>query len=304
MDSPAYITEDRAESYIRQHYPEVRHIELVLRGYHNIVAITDKTMVFHFPRTPHSRRRQAFEAQLLPLLKGKLPLQVPEIIAYYQEPGYLVTSYISGQHASQETVSMFSATDAASFAEQVIDFMMALNQAVPLKTVRQLWAANPIGDPHEDWPTYLKRVLGQARFPDNPQLEQLAHQQYSAWKQQTASSDLPTITIHDDLHCGNLLFHGNRLYGILDFGYTKTGTAAQELRQLSQIDTHLAKVLVQTYCARTGSLLSDIELRNWAITTDFVAYCNRRSRGESDHPAFIRTRANLKHYFPKFAGLF
>src|SRR5208282_2779736 len=101
-----------------------------------------------------------------------------------------------------------------------------------------------------------------------------------------------------------LLFENNQIVGILDFGYAKSGTAAQELRLLPCINKLLLENTIDQYSNLGGLDVDPNEVHIWAISTQLASYCDRLSKGQTDHPSYIRSRENLKHLINKYSNLF
>ena len=56
---------------IRQREPQAKSIEFVEHGYHNIVAVVDKELVFRFPRHEKAQYWLICEALILQEINGK-----------------------------------------------------------------------------------------------------------------------------------------------------------------------------------------------------------------------------------------
>lgn len=300
-----FLSKNEVERYIRDTRADVKNVKIINHGFHNIIAVTDNKLVFRFPRNELSLRRQDFEASLLKILEGKLELPIPRVIEEHHNPDYHVTGLIEGKNLSGNELAAFDIKQSEEFGYQLAKFMINLNSVIKPELITQLRGRSGL-DKHSDelWPEYLKRTLAFASFSDKPWLEELAHKQYEKWNDVTENSRLPQIAIHDDLHPGNLLFVNNRISGVLDFGYAKSGTAAQELRLLPCINGLMLSKTIEKYEELGGPHIDTDEVETWALSAQLASYCDRLSKDQTDHPSFVRSRRILRHLVSKYSDLF
>lgn len=305
MNNKQFLSSSGVKDYIRDTRPDVKDIRVINHGFHNIIAIADKNLVFRFPRNDLSARRLDFEASLLKILEGKLELPIPRVIEEHHNPDYHVTSLVAGKHLSSNELSNFDASQAEVFGTQLAKFIINLNSVIKPELITQLRRQSGL-DRHSDelWPEYLKRTLAFASFKDKPWLEELAHSQFKKWEATVESSKLHQIAIHDDLHPGNLLFIDDKMSGMLDFGYAKSGTAAQELRLLPCINKRVLLITIEKYAEFGGPKVDIDEVETWALSAQLASYCDRLSKDQTDHPSFIRSRRILRQLVEKYSDLF
>lgn len=297
-----FVTSDVVEHFIRSLEPQVREVLLVEHGNDNIIAIVDRQRVFRFPRHEAAANRQRYEAQLLKLLRGRVTLPIPEVLEEHFEPDYLITTLLPGQHLRVEEMRALSPAHISLFAEQIAQFMEELNAALTPQSVLRLQTdLNVHEHAGESWESFFMRTLGQGTYPGRPWLEQLGRRYFTDW-QQTCNSNLSlNMVVHDDLHLENILFANNRISGILDFGETAVGTAAEEMRTLLVVGPQMVRATAQAYQARTGMRVRELEVITWAVTAALASYCERLAKGEVQHPSFVRAQQNLREWLPDFA---
>ncbi|MBI2589245.1 aminoglycoside phosphotransferase family protein [Candidatus Saccharibacteria bacterium] len=280
---------------IKSHEPTAGDIEFVEHGYDNIVAVVDRQKVFRFPRTEVDKYRLWFEAELLQKMAGKIP-KTPRVIRLNQRPFYAVYSYLPGNHLSEEEIGGLSAKDQAEIGNQLADFIASFNKLISPSEVLSLRSSSGLAaQPGEEtWPIYLKRVLGDSSFPSNPKIEQLAKDYYQKWL--NLKDDLPIITVHDDLHAGNLLFSDGQISGIFDFGNASAGTATQEMRNILRLGDDVLRASISRYQDLTGQTVDPEKARFWMIVNDLASICLRLLDGKTDAPGFARAQKNLKKW--------
>ncbi len=288
------------EAFVRNLEPDAQHIAVLEHSYHNVIVIVDDARVYRFPRTQSAAVHQRFETLVLQKLQGKTSLPIPEVLTAHNNPAYTILSFLRGQHA---TLDELSGAEVTATAEQFATFIFELSQALSVRETEALRQVSGLDDAQNDepWPTYIERALGQASFPDQLWLEDFAHEYAAKWHMTQTRNNLPLQTVHDDLHGENILSEDGKLVGVLDFGLTNIGTAAQEMRQLYRADGRLLQATIDAYTRISGQQVRFEEVETWAITAELASYCHHLSLGETTHPSFVRTRNNLRQWLPEFA---
>ena|GEM_PF-140582 len=287
------------EAFVRNLEPDAPHIMVLEHSYHNVIVIVDDARVYRFPRNYNAAVRQQFETEVLRKLRGKTTLPIPEVVAVRDDPSYTILSFLSGQH---EVLDVLPKTAITDISEQFARFIFELSQALPVAETEALRSKCGLADGRNDepWLAYIERALAQASFTDKPWLEELAHEYAAKWQIMQARNKLPLQTVHDDLHNENILFEHGKLAGVLDFGLTNIGTAAQEMRQLYRLDTRLLQAAIDAYARLSGQQVQLEDVKIWAITAELASYCHHLALDETSHPSFVRTRNNLRTWLPEF----
>ena len=232
---------DQQRSYletIHTVYPgiDVRSARLLSHdGEFNDILIVNGDLVFRFPRYTENIPGFLREIKLLAKLQMHLPLPIPQPIYHSDtsgEPGKTFMGYrlIQGQPLFSEVMN--NITDEASLyilAEQLADFLTKLHQLphdmldldIPVQTMPE-WTHTFFGEVREHLFPLMRTdaSLGLAGYFDNyfnsPDL-----QLYQ-----------PAI-IHGDFGGSNVLFHNNRISGILDFSSVCYSDSALDIASVS-----------------------------------------------------------------------
>lgn len=290
------------EAFVRQLEPTAQTITVLAHSYHNVIVVVDEAKAFRLPRTPLAAVHQHYEADILRHLRGKTTVPIPEVLAVHDEPSYIAVGFLHGEHLSLAAQREFDAVARRQVAGQLAHFIFEMGQAIAPEALLQLRTRYGLEDERvdENWAAYIERVLHKADFPGRPWLKQLAQEYFAKWHAMQKRNDLPLQAIHDDLHNENVLFRDNKIAGILDFGLTTVGTPAQEMRQLYRVGDEMVQETISEYERLSGRRVHFEDVQTWAITAELAAYCHRLERGETTHPTFLRTSANLRRWLPEF----
>lgn len=286
----------QALAIAKQLYPDGQ-IEIVDRGYDNIVALVEEGAVVRFPRNDAALVRSYYEREMLGKLKGITCVAVPRLVATHDDPPYLVTSFVPGQNVSAEFINSLSINEQQAIGKTLGTFAYELHSSVSLDDELAFRESAQLGDQFdESWAEYFARVVDQGKFA-LPEQTSFAKQYYAQW---TAinNSIVPKVVIHDDLHIDNILFTDNKLVGILDFAEANIGTAEQEFRQLYRIDQNVLEAAVATYNRLMGVQLDVEAIKTWAIMQELGSYSRRLQAGQTDHPSFQRACNHLNDWLP------
>ena len=277
----------------RRLYPTA-HLELIDHGYDNIVVLADDVVALRFPRNDAALNRDAFEEYILEKMRQVSPVDLPFVMSRGQAPAYFVTHFVAGEHVQPETARLYAAARRRRLGEQVARFAFALHTSVAVEEFAQAREQFHLDEqPDNSWEVSIQRHLAQGTFPSSAQ-DAIAKEYYQQWQ---ALPREPRVVVHDDLLTNNLLFVGDRLNGVLDFGDTTIGTAEQELRHLYHIDDTALEASVRMYEQLAHRPLDIAACRVWAIVQELVAYGRQSAAGRADHPSFLRARQNLNRWF-------
>ena len=222
---------------IRARHPELvteRARLLSAAGQFNTVLCLDDRWIFRFPKSPHAAAELARELELLPCLRGTLPLPIPEpVFAGKDAAGrlqFMGYAMIPGQPLLRDRYRQLSA-DARivdGIARDLARFLKALHAIDP--------AAINIESDAEDSRGFWRRAWIDAREQLFPHMRADAREQVRQHFESGLRDDdlwrIKACLIHGDFGAGNILVDGSRVSGITDFGFCGFGDPAQDLGAL------------------------------------------------------------------------
>lgn len=285
-----------AQDIAQQLYPNAK-IEMVDRGYDNIVALVNQEAVMRFPRDEAALIRSYYERAMLSKLEGITAVEVPRIVAVHDDPPYLITSFVNGRNVSAEFINSLSVDEQQMIGKTIGTFAYELHSSVAVDEELAFRESAQLGDQFdESWTDYFTRVVANGNFA-LPEQQSFAKQYYEQWVA-INNSAAPKVVIHDDLHIDNILFADSKLVGILDFAEANIGTAEQEFRQLYRINLNVLEAAVATYNRLMGIELDLEAIKTWAIMQELGSYSRRLQAGQTDHPSFKRAYEHLNQWQP------
>lgn len=293
-----YADTDIAPSIAHSLYPDAQKITMIEHSHDNIVALIDTDYAVRFPRNSNAYLRALYEKRILEQLQDIETIAIPRILNEHAEPPYFVTSFMIGHHLGAADIRTFSWERQQEFARQVARFAYAMHKSLVLEKelpLRKELGLDEMAD-EEPWPIYFKRIIQDVTFPTKKQ-DQIAKEYYAKWMELCDVS--PTVVVHDDLHTQNMMFDGDRLVGIIDFGDANLGIPEQELRQLYRVSEEVAQVGLKEYENLSGRHLNIDALKAWCIMKELADYYNHFSNNRMSHHAFKRACRNLNEWFPE-----
>lgn len=298
MNLPQKFADVKAAREIaRDLYPN-ENIHMIEHSADNIVALVGTRYAVRFPRNETAHLRGVYEKHILKQLEGLKAVTLPQILDEHTgESPYTVTSLLPGHHISSAHIRTFSEEEQLEFSTLVARFAytmhttLALNEELPL---RQELGLDEMAD-NEPYPIYYKRVINNSTFPTAKQ-DTMAKKCYAEWLK--LCNTAPTVVVHDDLHTENMMFEGNRLVGVLDFGDTTVGTPEQELRQLCRISEKVMLAGAQEYQRLSGIQLDIEAIKLWAIMKELADYSKAVVAENTTHRKFKRASRNLNAWLP------
>lgn len=299
MNSPKnFVDEIKAKEIASNLYPHARKIMMIEHSADNIVALIDDECAVRFPGGQNAYVRGLYERHILKQLDGTGILTVPKILNEHESPPYVVTTFVPGHHIRPADVRTFSSIRRQEFAKTIASFAYAMHSSFELQHELRLRKELGLDDFEfeEPWPVYFKRVVNDIAFPSNTQ-DRIAKKCYSDW---VALCDVsPSVVVHDDLHTENMMFEGDRLIGVLDFGDANVGAPEQDLRQLYRISEEVILDVVHEYESLSGRKLNVDAIKTWTVMKELADYIRRFKAGDTTHHSFKRTSLNLNTWFPE-----
>ena len=107
--------------------PEIESIVVNDEGLANEVVLVNGEWVFRFARdSDWARRALAAEIKVLELIRGRLPVRVPE--PFYADEGALAYRYLPGEALSRDLIYSLDAGPRRALALQLGEFLRALHE--------------------------------------------------------------------------------------------------------------------------------------------------------------------------------
>jgi aminoglycoside phosphotransferase (APT) family kinase protein len=292
-----YADTDMARSIAYELYPDAQKITMIEHSYDNIVALVDTHYAIRFPRNSNAYLRALYEKHVLKQLEDVETLAIPRILDEHSNPPYFITSFMLGHHIGAADVRTFTQEQQQEFARNVARFAYTMHASFKLEEELPLRQELGLDEPPEEepWPIYFKRVINDAAFPTQRQ-DEIAKEYYSDWMR--LCDVAATVVVHDDLHTQNMMFEGNRLIGVLDFGDANLGTPEQELRQLYRVNEAVTLAGVQEYQRLSGKKLDVEALKTWCVMKELSTYYEDFAHKRTTHHAFKRACRNLNDWLP------
>lgn len=291
------INETSATHIIRGICGDECHIDFIRHGQHNLIAKIDESYVYRFPRDKTSLNRFKFEITLLETLNGTLHVHTPKVLRKSFDPAYAMLSLIPGEQFENKDLRAMSDADQKLIGQQLAGFSVGLNKIISPEKIKDIYEQSGAEKTFEPWAVYLERIFEKKQ--SNAELQALIDEYYIAWKHIT-ERDKPTITVHDDLHPGNLLFLHNQLHGILDFEHANAGTIEQEFRLLYRIGGSVIEHAAAAYQQLTGYEVDMEAVRVWAIINELAAFVDRHDSERASQGRYLQAQAKLRYLLPDF----
>lgn len=297
MQDPAFQRE--VVTAINEFCPKVQELTYIEHGADNIIALVNKEFVFRFPRHENAAKRLAYETALLQKISGHITaVAIPEVLKVNTMPLNIVAKYIPGDHLTGRQIQQLSEEDQIAIGRKIAEFIAQLNQAVSGLEIRRIRAEAAVDSLEEPWPVYFNRLFVTSALP-NDRLRPIVNQYYGQWKN-NVQSEQAVSAIHDDLHPSNLLFFGNKLTGIVDFGDTNTGSIESELRWLYLMGDTVLQSAISHYQELTGNSVNYEHVRVWAIMHELSSFTSGLMSQKTETFPFKRSQENLRQWIPEF----
>ena len=267
------LDKDDLLKLIRLHLPDFtfeRARILPSSGQFNTVLCIDDKWIFRFPKSPQAAADLARELALLPRLKGRLPLPIPEPRFHAREQAsgellFMGYPMLPGEPLLRETFARLQSENdvADGLAHDMARFLRTLHAIAPAdiglapsgESARAEWAR--IGDELREKLYPFMRADAKAATSANF-ARALADD--SLWQ-------VDACLIHGDFGTGNILVRAGRVSAIIDFGFCGIGDPAQDLGALlaSYGDDFVARVCRYYPALRAGLRRARFYMSNYAL---------------------------------------
>lgn len=182
------------------------------QGLDSIAYLVNKEYVFKQPKHDVARIALKKEIQVLNYLKGKITLQIPDIVYYSEQYGICGYRVIKGETLTPAIYKNMSDDEKDKLAQDIALFLGELH-SVPLPDIDGL-EINVIHDYKSDY--YALRELIYSKIPDK------SKEYLDCFYKKILSDERVTKYVkslcHNDLSCKHMIIQNNRIVGIIDFG--------------------------------------------------------------------------------------
>ena len=245
---------------IRARYPELatgRARLLSEAGQFNVVLCLDERWIFRFPKHPRAAAELARELEILPRLRGRLPLPIPDpVFASKDADGqlqFMGYAMIPGEPLLRHRYRVLSADERIvdGIARDLAGFLKALHAIDPAdidiesdaQDSRQFW--------RRAWIDVRERLFPHMR----PDAREQVRKHFESGLNDADLWRIEPRLIHGDFGTGNILFNGGRVSGIIDFSSCGPGDPAQDLGALlSSYGERFIERFLEHYPALTSCL--------------------------------------------------
>lgn len=262
------VSADLVRRLLAAQQPDLAHlpIEVMANGWDNLIFRVGGELLARMPRRAVAARLIVHEQRWLPALESQLPLPVPAPVRVGR-PGlgypwpWSIVPFLPGQVSSRNPPA-----DLRAAAVSLGGFLAALHTpaapGAPANAVRGV----PLADRSATVTQNLNAVAG---LIDRRAVLRVWGAAVAAQKW-----DLPPVWLHGDLHPANIVVHGGRISGVIDFGDITSGDPATDLSvawMLLPADCHDA--FRHAYLAAGKHAASDgiwARARGWALALSLV----------------------------------
>lgn len=223
---------------IRRHLPDFafeRAERLQSSGQFNTALRIDDKWIFRFPKSAGAAADLARELQILPRLKGRLPLPIPDPGFHARAadkglPLFMGYARLPGEPLLRERFARLRDDEAimARIAKDLALFLRALHAIAPAV--------------HGLAPAAESALAGWTRIGDEIREKLFPHMRSDAREAVARNFDnalndadlwcYDECLVHGDFGTGNILYRDGRISGIIDFGFCGPGDPAQDLGAL------------------------------------------------------------------------
>jgi aminoglycoside 2''-phosphotransferase len=207
----------------------VEHFEINQEGLINDVVIVNRNLVFRFAKNDECAKVLKAELNILDLVRSQISLDVPTPILH--QPGSVVYPFLEGQPFLRGTLLSLDPIVQSQTAHQLGKFLYELH-SIPLSGLDDELPKTLAPVTRERW-LDIRRRASEKVYPFLlPHQKQWAEKLFDSVLSDPALFDYAPALIHGDLAPYHILFNGNRITGVIDFGVAGIGDPALDLGSL------------------------------------------------------------------------
>ncbi len=198
-------------------------------GQNNDMVVVNDTIMFRFPRYRLTLQHLPAEVAVLDALADKLPIPIPKI-TYRNLDASLGEAFIGyerliGYQLERDTFARLSNAQRNTIAQQLAEFLQALHAV-------EIDGGVPIVDRKADWEVVFKRVKNILYPYMRADARAWADMHFGEFLENDANFDRDPALKHGDFGADNILFDGEKITGIVDFGGAFLGDPAFDYASL------------------------------------------------------------------------
>jgi len=217
----------------------------ILDGWDNQVIEINNEIIFRFTRREETTKQHIKELDLLPVLNERLTLQVPNPIysrTQGEPPHYMAYKRILGDPLTREAAGKL---DQDYLVETITNFLSEL-QDTPISLFTKVPVYNG-----EEWRKQYRNLYNQVMEKIAPMLElnivEAIEKSFESPLNEPDFFDYIPSLIHRDLTSDHILYSGNKITGVIDWGDACVGDPAFDLTGfIMDYDPKLVKRITDT----------------------------------------------------------
>ena len=244
---------------IKETYPELDVNSARLHtseGQFNDILFVNDDLIFRFPRYKESIQNFLLEIELLQKLQGKLSLPIPNPI--YVSTGtniagkvFMGYKMLTGKPLFRDVLNKITDQGALdTFAHQLADFLHRLHSLSPIPLGLEL----PHRDQLAEYKTFYSDVKEHLFTFMRSDAQRSITEHFERYFNNANLHNYNPSIIHGDFGGSNILFHENKITGIIDFGFAGISDPARDIASVSTLgDSFFERICV--YYPNIESLL-------------------------------------------------
>ncbi|MDA8233337.1 MAG: phosphotransferase [Clostridia bacterium] len=229
------ITASKLIPYLHKKYPELRNLpyKVLDSSWSYLVVIAGDKYVFRFPRREEVKKRLEKERKILPLLKGILPISIPDFI-YTSDPSddlvYVGYPMIKGEPLHAEKFRTLSSLEKGHLAQMLGKFLTVMHRFSHLDLLEK---KNDTSQIKAEWERLYKLCSKAFPFMET-QTRDWCKNLFERFLLNPENFRFKPQLIHGDLHGAHILYNteDKKLSGIIDFEDMQVGDPAFDFMHL------------------------------------------------------------------------
>jgi aminoglycoside 2''-phosphotransferase len=204
-------------------------------GQFNDVLFVNDDLIFRFPRYEQSINGFLQEIQLLQKLQGHLSLSIPDPIYAYVETRSVGETFMGykllpGKPLFREIlIEITDELTLEAMAQQLADFLQGLHTLSPTALGLDL----PLPDQLAEIKTFFSNIKEHLLPLMRPEARHAVTEHFENYFSNSSLHEYKAAMVHGDFGGSNILFHQNKITGIIDFSFAGLGDPARDIAAVS-----------------------------------------------------------------------